>query len=332
MKKVYSIMCSFVALTAVNFNVLNTSFAKKIDSNLVEKIATPIEDKEELVKCLFLYFGKAYTITTHNVATKFIIKNILAPISDSVKDQPYFFKRMHVGEAAIDLPIYMSEDKSKNKKIEKFLKDEILDEKITKKIKKAISNEEKTKKEISNLIEEYYKGIEKEIKKFEQKLTTLEKKAKKPNFYYEYGKDHVISKINHLDFYKQDVRSFTDEKYVPNDVLDSEKESEILEKHLKDRRFLIEVGKKFYEKNKQKYEKIIKTYKNILKITDDGVEIKSDQKKVVHRKFSKDEIVREVFNILPDIRTTKKLPTFNNRFNQEYVTHIFEVYKLDEKN
>ena len=330
MKKIYISICSIVALSTISFNISNTTFATEKDSNLIKEITTPIEDKEDSVKCLYLYFGKGNTITTYNVATKFIIKKVLAPISNNVKDQPYFFTRLPVGEAAVDVPIYMSKNKSKNKKTEKFLKDEILDWKIKKAIKKAISNKEETKKEISNLIDEYYKGIKKEIKKFEKKLNNLEKKSKKDYFYYEYGKNHVISKINYLDFYRQDI-DHPINIYVPADILDSEKESANLEKHLKDKEFLVEVGKKFYEKNKQKYKNIINAYKKILKISDNGHKIKPNQEKIEHRKFSKDEIIEEILSILPGIRTTKKLPTFNDRFNAEHITHIFEVYKLDEK-
>ena len=81
----------------------------------------------------------------------------------------------------------------------------------------------------------------------------------------------------------------------------------------------------------KKINKNMKTLLMHIKIGDNGHIIKPNQEKIEHRKFSKDEIIEEILSILPNIRTTEKLPTFNDRFNTEHITHIFEVYKLNER-
>jgi len=319
--------------TVSNFRVfakVKTNLKFKTENKLINHLLKPKTELSENKKCLFLKFDKGDSTMIYSIATKFILEEILSPIFHSLPNQNYFFRRIPVGEAVVDVPIYLSDSKKENSKIDHFLKEKILNDKIQNTLKNKLKNESKLKEKILSLVDRYFDYLKKEIKFYESRLKDLEFKQKnEKNFFLNYGKHHLNSILLSPSFFSQ-TNENVEIGYFPDDLLEYEKESKFLEKHSKNNKFLKNLGERVYKNNLLKYKNIIKTYKNLL--NDDFNYLAEDKCEKFKQPFTKDvkeKIVERVLDILKFVRTTRKLCEYEHRLCQSHLEHILDVNKVD---
>ncbi len=314
--KIKKIAMTFLMLYAISNISFFASCAEKqnnTDENYVFNLITSPKDAKELKKCLFLGYEKGHNKIVYNLATKFIIKEILTPIEKNVQNLNLFFVRMPVGIATVDLPINYSSNKAENKKIESFLNNKILNSKIENELKKVLKDKTKVKNDIEKIITKFQEGLEKEIKIYEKKITNLKNEINGDNFYYDYGKKYLNSQI-----YSTSTNDINGIRTTNDDLTIEEETKEILKQYLDKKQFVIRIGRKMYENNLNKYQDVLKDLKDTLK------ELKSN----VTSEQKKEELMKKVIECLGFVNTKNKVVNYNDKYWRATIMHILEANNI----
>ena len=303
---------------------------KGFDRNL-KILTTNRETLERNTKYLSLRFEKGYTETDYNVITLYIA-SILEKNEVKIEKGYFYNVLMPVGRATTRLKIDFNVKNKKN--AEHYLKKFILESKLNNIIKKDLKNEKKLKGILLNCVEKYEKILIEEKNKIEKILNNIKKEKEKysneNDFYIEkYGKPAIYYKLEKTRYLGSDSIDHN-HKMIPDDFIQNYEENRKLEELLKNKSFLIKLGKILYAKDID----LMEQYCEILK---ERNKFEKELKKK-HKENTKEDIVNNVISCLKGgVETDKEL--FNGCYESFYesIHHLRECLdaaheELDRKN